>query len=185
MTVRLAAVVAVALVATGCRRERPGVPVGQADDTPYVLPSLDAFAADTLAAGDSLALRPPDSLAADSVRADAPADVAPAWAAVQAAVRTRREDAWRALAGDGADAARAWEWLAAETPAGEAFRAGLLALSPRELARDGTARTARVVVGFDAAGRVVPQDEAETDRTLAVRLDVAGGAYRVVAVEAP
>ena len=103
-----------------------------------------------------------------------------AWAAVQDAVRARRRAAWDAATGSAPGAHAAWEALD-DGP----FREGLLALSPRDLQRDGTARVARVVVGYDAAGAVVPQDEADTDRTLALRFDVVDGAYRVVGVEAP
>lgn len=182
--VRLA-VLALAVGAAGCGEKPAGVPVGQADDG-AALPrpdgwrsdALDTLYADTLAIADSLRA---DSLAAaDTVAAARAPDAADAWTAVQEAVRTRRRADWMALADDAPGAALAWEVLA-EGP----FRDGLLALGARDLRRDGDARVARVVVGYSADGRVVPQDEADLDRTLTLRLDVVDGAYRVVAIEAP
>ena len=176
----------VALAAAGGCGERPdGVPVGQADDG-AALPhpsgwrsgALDTVYADTLAFADSLRA---DSLAAaDTLAAARAPEAAPLWAAVQAAVRARRRAAWDDLTAGTAGAALAWEVLA-DGP----FRDGLLALDARDLRRDGTARVARVVVGYDADGRVVPQDEADRDRALTLRLDVVDGAYRVTRVEAP
>ncbi len=182
---RAALAVALLLVA-GCGDDRPaGVPVGQADDAP-ALPrpdgwrssALDTVYADTLAVADSLRA---NSLAAADTLAVAPvADAAPAWGAVQAAVRDRRRTDWLDLTGDVPDAALAWALLD-DGP----FHDGLLALAARDLRRDGTARVARIVVGYGDDGRVVPQDEAVRDRALTLRLDDIDGAYRVVAVEVP
>lgn len=173
-----AALVALAALA-GCRERPAGVPVGQADDAPPPAPwrsdALDSVYA------DSLPLFPLDSLALDSAAADtlavarAPTPTA-AWEAVRAAVRSERRAAWDAATDGAPGAADTFDDATGD------FRDGLLALAPRDLIADGDAREARVTVGYDDAGRVVPQDEAETDRTLVVRLDVAGGAYRVVRV---
>ena len=64
----------------------------------------------------------------------------------------------------------------------EPFRAGVLALTARDFRRDGTARVASVVVGYDAGGAVVPQDEAVAEARASLRFDVVDGAYRLVSL---
>jgi hypothetical protein len=56
----------------------------------------------------------------------------------------------------------------------------VLSLSPRDFERDGTVREIRVVVGFNAEGRPVPEDEADTDSAILLRFDVIDGRYRWV-----
>lgn len=174
------ALLAFAGVLAGCRERPAGVPVGQADDSAPPAPWRSG-ALDTVYA-DSLPLFPLDSLLADSARAADTLAVArtptpaAAWEAVRAAVRSERRAAWDAATGGAPGAADAFDEATGD------FRDGLLALGPRDLIADGDAREARVTVGYDAAGRVVPEDEAERDRVLRLRLDVVGGAYRVVRV---
>lgn len=181
------AVLWLAAVGSGCGSDAPGVPVGQAAEDSYNVPrpspwrsnALDTVYADTLAPDPSRA----DSRAADTAavaEARQVPDVGPVWQAVQEAARRRQRAAWDAATGQAPGASLAWEALD-----GGPFLDGLLALTPRDLRRDGSARMARIVVGYDADGRVVPQEEAERDRTLTLRLDVVDGAYRVVDVEAP
>ena len=64
-----------------------------------------------------------------------------------------------------------------------AFRDGVLALTPRDFRRAATSRTATVIVGYDADGTVVPQEEAETESSLTLRFDVLEGEYRLVGLE--
>ncbi len=164
-----------------CRERPAGVPVGQAEPAPPSAPwrsdALDSVYA------DSLPLFPLDSLALDSAEAAdtlvverAPTPAA-AWEAVRSAVRDRSRAGWNAATTGATGADDAFDDATGD------FRDGLLALGTRDLIADGTSRVARVTVGYDAAGRVVPQDEAERDRTLVVRLDVDGGTYRVVRVD--
>jgi len=177
---RAARALAILLVVAGCRERPAGVPVGQADDTPPPAP-WRSQALDTVYA-DSLPLFPVDSLLADSAAAADTLAVArtptptAAWEAVRAAVRSERRAAWDAATDGAPGAADAFADATGD------FRDGLLALDARDLIADGDAREARVTVGYDAAGRVVPQDEAETDRVLRLRLDIVAGAYRVVRV---
>lgn len=64
------------------------------------------------------------------------------------------------------------------------FRPAILALTARDFRREGTARSARVIVGFDDEGNVVPQDEALTESSVELRFDVLEGEYRLVGLEA-
>ena len=154
----------------------PAPAVRDADgDTTY---SDSAYAASDSLAGtllDPLA-RPP------AAAADSTPDFDAFWADFRAAVRSgRRADLAALTAPSVRDAAAA---LA------EPFRTPLLALDARDLAREpapaqagGDARIATTTVGFDAAGNVVPQDEADTDRTVALRFEIVAGAWRLVRVE--
>ena len=69
-----------------------------------------------------------------------------------------------------------------DTAFGDPFRDGILALTARDFRRAGTAREATVTVGYDADGRVVPEDEAVTESAVVLRFDVVDGAYRLVGV---
>ena len=120
-----------------------------------------------------------DSLRRDSLRADSLAQAArPDFRAFFPRFRAAAEAGTAAgLATDGVDR----DLLAAALA--PPFRAGVLALTARDFAREGTARTAVVVVGYDTEGRVVPQDEADTESAVVLRFDVVDGAYRLVAVD--
>ena len=168
----------------GCGEDKPTVAVTEADPVAERRPRVDA---------DTSALATPDSMLADSLRADtvdvaaAPAAVAPPqqfdpfWTAFQAAVRTGNVNAVAQYAkiGEGGiglvDVDQAY--IKAFT---EPFKSSVLALSPRDFERDGTAREIRVVVGFGPDGRVVPEDEADTDEGIRLRFDVVNGRYRWV-----
>ncbi len=125
-----------------------------------------------------------DSVARDSVRQETVArpDFRTAWPAFLAAVRQGRA-AVRPLAAF-SDAFREddfptlYEAALADGP----FRAGVLALTPRDFRRDGTTRQATVTVGYDASGSVVPEDEAVTEASVVLRFDVVDGAYRLVRI---
>lgn len=171
---RAAFVCAAALLVAGCGQRAPGVPVGQAE-APGRIPSasplvpLDSAlaAADSLRA-DSLLVAAPDSLDAPL----APLDFAAAWAEFRSA----------AVAGRAGALARPDDRDALEAALEPPFRERVLALTPRDFVRDGTRRTATVRVGFDAAGRVVPEDEAVRDAAVTLAFDVVEGAYRLVAL---
>lgn len=172
-----------ALLLTACGGGEAGVPVGEAAPVvlapPPTVPrstALDTVYADTLGMADA------DSVGAPADSLVAPPQVEPSLAALQQAVRRDQRASLRDLAPGVPRADLDRLWVRVESGP---FRDGLLALAARDLRRDGTARTARVVVGYDASGRVVPQDEADTDRTLAVRFDVVDGAYRIVGVDLP
>ena len=135
-------------------------------DTVYA----DAAFADSLRA-DSLAGRPlpPARLAAPRTRRPRPTpDFRAFWTAFRAAVRAGRR---------AAVAARATRRRRTTSAAvlDEPFRAPLLALDATALRRDGDARVATLVVGYDAEGRVVPQDEADTDAALVLRFETRRG----------
>ena len=120
--------------------------------------------------GDTLGLGPaePDSLAAPD--APAPPDVAPPDFA----------PAWRAFL-DGRDLAASPDVARVAARAlAPPFEPAVRDASPRAFQRDGARRTATVRVGFDAAGAVVPQDEAVRDSTLRLVFDLVDGAYRLV-----
>ena len=190
------------LVVAGCGGDRPqGVTVTEAEDPaggPAARPSLafDTVYTDSGAFTDP-SLQPDslraDSLRRDSLRADAlrrdslrraarGPDFRTFWAAFQDAVR-QDEPAVRALASysDRLDQ-EAFEGLYEAAFVGEPFRSRVLALTPRDFARDGAAREVTVIVGYDAGGNVVPQDEAETEASLTLRFEVVEGTYRLVRV---
>ncbi|HEX8384947.1 MAG TPA: hypothetical protein VF576_02130 [Rubricoccaceae bacterium] len=186
MRCSLAVVVALAALAGGCKGRPSGVAVTEAPpvgfpsapgrytdgDTTYA-DSAYAFS-DTLAASDSLA-RPPE------VAADSTPDFDVFWGDFRAALRLGRPANVEALAA-GPAVGRS---EAARAAFAEPFRSGLLALTPRDLTRDGDARVARAVVGYDAEGNVVPQDEADTDSAVVLRFEVVGGGWRLVRVDLP
>lgn len=195
-----ALLLALGLLAGACKGRREGVAVTEAPpvgvpaapglytegDTVYA----DAAFADSLRA-DSLAAV--DSLRADSVAAATPA-TAPApdfrafWTSFRAALRTGRRAtvAPLALVGPGGIAPAEWPDLATAF-LDDDFRTALLALDATALRRDGDARVATGVVGYDAEGRVVPQDEADTDSAVILRFEIVAGAdslaWRLVRVD--
>jgi hypothetical protein len=144
-----------------------------ADSGLFADPARDSLAADSLA---------PDSLTADSA-ASAPAapDFRAFWPRFQTALQTGRPEVETlALLGEGglprARFESVWERALADGP----FRDGVLALTARDFRRVGPAREASVVVGYDAGGRIVRQDEAVRDSTLVLRFEPVEGAYRLV-----
>ncbi|HEX9951645.1 MAG TPA: hypothetical protein VGB53_07745 [Rubricoccaceae bacterium] len=189
---------ALVLVLGGCKGRSGGVAVTEAPPVGFPGASGRYTEGDTVYAAfaDSLAA---DSLLADSLAAgstagtpeaapDSTPDFRPFWAAFRAAVQSGRRPAVAALArvGPGGIAPAAWP-DAASAFLDEPFRTPLLALDAEALARDGAARVATVVVGFDAAGTVVPQDEADTDAAVVLRFEIvageAGAAWRLVRVD--
>ena len=193
---------ALLLVAFGCGDERPrGVQVTEATDDlavpgqrPRQSQAFDSVYADPGPFVDPRldSLRR-DSLRADSLRTEAGAGPPPAAPAPQGpefqAFWPRFKDAVRGGAGPTAALARFSADLrredfgdAYESAFGAPFRDRVLALAPRDFRRDGTAREVTVTVGYDADGRVVPQDEAETESAVTLRFDVVDEAYRLVSV---
>lgn len=181
--------VALLAVAVGaCGSEPEGVTVTEAEpDGSYAPPTpRRGLAFDTVYADDGLFDDPEiDSLAADSLRADSLADASsrPAapdfrqfWPEFQRAIREGEPAVTRL---SDADAGAALDSL--YVPAFEGlFREGVLDLTARSFRRQGSAREVSVVVGFDARGRVVPEDEAVREASLVLRFDVVDGAYRLV-----
>ena len=196
---RLGTVLGAALVLAlaGCKGRTGGVAVTEAPPVGFPGASGRYTEGDTVYAafGDSLAA---DSLAADStVRTaeaapDSTPDFRPFWAAFRAAVRSGRRPGVAALARIGPGGIAPAAWPAAAALLDEPFRTPLLALDAEALTREpapagGDARVATVVVGFDAAGAVVPQDEADTDAAVVLRFEIvageAGPAWRLVRVD--
>ena len=136
-------------------------------DTVYADSGLDDVpSADSLAVADAVEAAP------------APPDFRAFWPRFRDAVRGERGVA--ALVAPGG--AAAFEDRGPVVFA-EPFRAGVLALTARDFRRDGAAREATVRVGYDRAGRVVPEDEAAREATATLRFDVVDGAYRLVDLE--
>ena len=195
----LAVTLGLALVVGGCGGDQPrGVQVTEADEAPLppVRPrrsaGFDSVYADSGPYADlrvdSLRL---DSLRRDSVRASTPpppsAPAAPDfgafWPRFRDAARAGRPRAEALAAFSSTTSQESFE-RAYATAFSEPFRAGVLALTPRDFRRDGAARQATVVVGYDAGGRVVPQDEAVAEASATLRFDVVDGAYRLVGLSA-
>lgn len=183
------AVLAGTVLSAGCGKKTEGVAIGEAAPVGFPAPSGRFLDGDTTYVDSSDAAA--DSLAGDSsavVRADtvvAAPDFAAFWPAVQAAVRSgRRADlAALALVGQGGIAPDAWP-AASDAVLDAPVREALSALSARDVLAEGEARVARVVVGRDAAGAAVPQDEAVTDSALRLRFETVGGPWRLVRVTA-
>ena len=174
---RTAASLAFLALLGACKGAPSGVAVTEAPPVGFPAAPGRYTEGDTTFAGSAFTLS--DSLAADSLArppapaADSTPDFEAFWADFRAAVRSgRRANVEALVAGDQTEA------LAAAL--GEPFRTPLLALAPRDLARVGAARVATVVVGFDAEGRVVPEDEADTDSAVVLRFEVVGAAWRLV-----
>ena len=197
------ALAAAALPLAGCGGDPPrGVQVTEAtDDARLPARPRQSLASDTVYADSGRFVDPRlDSLRRDSLRADSllvlgdgARDAPPAEAAPQApgfqTFWPRFRDAVRAGAEPTAAMARFSGALRREDFAttfesafGAPFRGPVLALTPRDFRRDGTAREVTVTVGYDARGEVVPEDEAETESSVTLRFDVVDGAYRLVSV---
>ena len=199
------AALALAVVAAGlaaCGGERPqGVEVTEADDGLVVAraPRPAGAASDTVYADSGLYADPRlDSLRRDSLGRDSlapapapppPADAAPAgpdfrafWPRFRAAVEAGPDRAAGLAAFSDRLPRDRWADTWARAFDGP-FRPGVLALTARDFARDGEARRATVVVGYDADGAVVRQDEAVRESRLALRFEVVDGAYRLVSAD--
>ncbi len=176
------AVALVGFVIAGCGDDKPSVTITEADPV----------AERRSVTADTSALAPPDSILADSLVADtvsiapvdtviAPPDFGPFWTAFQASIRSGNVNAvtrFATLGEDGVGLANVDQaYIKAFTGP---FKNAVLSLSPRDFERDETAREIRVVVGFNAEGRVVPEDEADTDEGIRLRFDVVNGRYRWV-----
>jgi hypothetical protein len=179
----VAAAVALAALLGACESRPSGVAVTEAP--PVGFPSAGGRYSDGDTTYSDSAYALSDSLASDSLvrTAEAPADSAPDfdafWAAFRAAVRSGRGGSIEALASGPA--------VVRSESAGDAFaepfRSGLLALTARDLARDGAARVAVATVGYDAGGDVVPEEEAETDSSAILRFEIVGNAWRLVRID--
>ena len=191
LAVALGLALAAALGACGDERPR-GVEVTEAADAPLPPAAPRRSAAfDTVYADPALFADPradslrPDPLRRDSARAEAlaPEPAAPdfrgVWPRFLDAARAGRQRA-AALADFSPAMPQAAFEAAYAAALDEPFRAGVLALTPRDFRRDGTAREATVVVGYSASGAVVPQDEAVAEASATLRFDVVDGAYRLV-----
>ncbi len=171
----LAVVAASAALLGACKSPPSGVAVTEAPPVGFPAASGRYTAGDTTFADSAFV----DSLAVDSLArlpaaaADSTPDFDAFWSDFRAAVRSGRRSSVEALALPGTS-----EALAAAVA--EPFRTPLLALAPRDLARDGAARVATVVVGVDAEGTVVPEDEADTDSAVILRFEIVGTAWRLV-----
>ena len=178
---------ALALILAACGSEPEGVTVTEAEPDGYVAPRAPrpASAFDTVYADSGLYADPAlDSLAGSPADTTASAPAAPDfrafWPRFQAALRTGADEvaALARLGGGGVPRAQFDEVWAGALRAGP-FRDGVLALSARDFRRDGAAREASVVVGYDARGRVVRQDEAVRDSALVLRFEPVEGTYRL------
>lgn len=197
---RARTVLALALVVAACGDEQPrGVQVTEARDDPRPpARPRGGLAFDSVYADSGLYADPGpdaepglDSLRRDSLRRDAlpPSEAQPAaapdfrafWPRFRDAVRAGRQATAALTAGTGPVSPESFGETF-ETALGPPFREGVLALTPRDFRRDGTAREARVVVGYDADGQTVPQDEAVTESAVTLRFDVVEGTYRLVSL---
>ena len=184
----------------GCGDDRPrGVTVTEAEDEAPLRPARPSLTLDTVYADSGLyadpSLRPDslrrDSLRRDSLRADstrqaaerrAGPDFRTFWPTFRAAVETGPE-AVRLLAATARLPRDEFDRLYDAAFGGPPFRDLALALTPRDFRTDGTAREARLVIGYDTDGNAVPQDEATTESSVTLRFEVVDGAYRLVAIE--
>lgn len=187
---RPARVLTAAVVLAACGSDAEGIAVTEAEPGALRAPQPGALGpggADTLGRpapldtvyADSGLYEDPslDSLRADSVRREAaptPPDFRAFWPRFRDAVE---DDAVASLAGRGGV-----EALGRVGPVvfAEPFRERVRALTARDFRREGTAREATVRVGYDRAGRVVPEDEAAREASATLRFDVVDGAYRLV-----
>lgn len=178
-------VVAVAFLVAGCGDDRPTVEITEGDpvaerrplvtDDTSALAMADSIRADTLRA-DSVEVAVEDSAAAPP-----PPEFDAFWIQFQAAVRSGNVNAVTRYAKLGEEGIGLADIDQAYIKAfSEPFRSALLALSPRDFERDSVAREIQVVVGFDENGRVVPEDEADSDESIRLRFDVIDGRYRWV-----
>lgn len=192
--------VAVALLLAACGGETPQpIEVTEAEPVTIPRPARPALAPlDTIYADSGLYVDPSlrlDSLRADSLRRDslrrdslvrgaaARPDFRTFWPAFVEAVRQGPAAVAARTAFSASLTREEFDAMVYEHAFGaDPFRAGVLALTARDFERDGTAREARVVVGYGADGEIVPQDEAETESSVGLRFEVVDGAYRLVRV---
>jgi len=192
---RLGLALVLLAVAAGCGDEQPrGVEVTEADDDVFAGPARPSMAFDTVYADSGLYADPrlrPDSLRADSLRRDSlrqdslrraevvRPDFRTFWPRFQAAVR-QGPDAVRPLTAFSERLGEpAFELLYDVAFGGEPYRSRVLALTPRDFALEGASREATILIGYDADGQIVPQDEADTESSVSIRFEVVGGAYRL------
>lgn len=188
---RVPAALALAAALAACGSGEPqGVVVTEAEPAGVARPPAPrpGLAFDTVYADSGLFADPrldslrADSVAADSTRAPAPAgpDFRAFWPQFRAAAREGRAAvADLTLVGEGGVPRAQLDAL--HEPAFEGlYREGVLDLTARDFRRDGPAREVAVVVGYDAAGRVVPEDEAVRETSLVLRFRPVDGAYRLV-----
>ncbi|MGB3543041.1 hypothetical protein [Rubrivirga sp.] len=187
-------VVVVALLAAGCGGESQGVEVTEADDSPpsrTVRPPDPRAPLDTVYADSGLFVDPSlqlDSLSADSLRRDSVRQDSLAQVPVAPDFRTFWPE-FRIALEDGPAAAASLAAIEgdAESAIGRLlvgpFLDGALALSARDFRRAATSRMATVIVGYDADGTAVPQENALTESAVTLRFDVLEGEYRLVGLE--
>ncbi len=171
------AVLALALLASGCGGERAGeAPAPARPPSPPAIPTVgdldDSFEDDL----------PADTLAeplADTLEAAPLPDPGPSFAPFLTEFKVALQNgSARGLAAPGLSA----EDLAAvmDDPA---VQQRVLAAGVDRYRREGTRREVYVVVGYDTDGNVVPEDEAETESGVGLVFDVVEGSYRLVRVE--
>ena len=186
----LAAGLAVALGACG-GGDRQGVTVTEAEPTALPtrpppsrfrsLPPDSAVRAplDTIYADSALFADPAlDSLRADSLETPAAPDFRRFWPRFRDALAAGADEAAALSTVDRARLRDLYPTLT--TPP---FAEGVRALTARDFRVVGPAREAVLTVGYDAAGAVVPEDEAVTEASLTLRFDVVDGAYRLVGLD--
>ncbi|MEL6614433.1 MAG: hypothetical protein AAFQ43_01770 [Bacteroidota bacterium] len=179
----LALVLAV-LVATGCGGDSAQTEAGPAlPPAPPDLPDVsDLDDADFASDLDSLDLVV-DSLVADTLASGEPeADPAPAAPSFEPFLREFKVALQTGRVADLAAKGLPAADLAAVADDAD-FRPRILSAGADRYRRYGTRREAYLVVGYDADGAVVPEDEAVTESALGLVFDVVDGEYRLVRVE--
>ncbi|WP_143536898.1 hypothetical protein [Rubricoccus marinus] len=168
---------AVALLASGCGGENAQQPAAPAlPPAPPSIPDvgdLDDFD-DAFEDADSLGT--PE---ADSLEATALPDPGPSFAPFLTEFKVAlQKGTARRLAAPGLSAQDF-----AAVAEDDAVRQHVLAAGVERYRREGTRREVYVVVGYDAEGNVVPEDEAITESAVGLTFDVVDGAYRLVRIE--
>lgn len=191
------AALALALLVAGCGGgDRQSVVVTEADAPAPRAQRAGLSPLDTVYADSGLFVDPSlrldslraDSLRRDSVRLDSLTRATPAapdfrrfWPRFQSAVRRDRAAVAALAAFSGTMTRDEFDEIYYDAAFRDGpFREKVLALTPRDFERDGTARRVWIVVGFDVDGEIVPEDEADTESGLELRFDVVDGAYRLV-----
>ena len=173
------------VLVAGCGEREPGVVVTEADPVaeraPVPVDTAARVDPDTTQL-DTVLVDPGETVTPDTAAAAPSFDVF--WPQFQASVRSGNVSAVTGYAWTGEGGLGAVDLDGAYITAfTEPFKTAVLALTPRDFRREGTARSVRVVVGFDGEGRVVPEDEADTDRSIRLRFDAVGDRYRWVGFE--